>query len=219
MTAWRSSSKRTGTVETGSYCNGPRAEEQKTDSRSTWRSPLPGGSLTRLIRDGIMRFTGSDGFLALSEQIVEVFPFLLIIVVLAIVFRLGAGGMDRGRIEEYIRERGGRIVSINWAPFGKGWFGEKNARIYEVMYYDRDGDLHMATCKTSLLSGVYWTEDRIAHRRAAWEDRLPDYDARGEPLIHSIDDPEPRRAPDDELARLREENARLRAEIERRDRS
>ena len=43
---------------------------------------------------------------------------------------------------------------------GRGWFGEKNDRIYEVVYYDSNGEQHLATCKTSLLSGVYWTEDR-----------------------------------------------------------
>ena len=50
--------------------------------------------------------------------------------------------MDKDRITAYVQERGGRIVSINWAPFGRGWFGEKNDRIYEVVYYDREGQQH-----------------------------------------------------------------------------
>ncbi|HZT80353.1 MAG TPA: hypothetical protein VFA26_09030 [Gemmataceae bacterium] len=62
--------------------------------------------------------------------------------------------MDKGRITSYVKERGGRIVSINWAPFGKGWFGEEKDRIYEVVYYDREGNQHWATCKTSLFAGV-----------------------------------------------------------------
>jgi hypothetical protein len=76
----------------------------------------------------------------------------------------------------------------SWAPFGKGWFGEKNDRIYEVVYYDARGDQHWATCKTSLLSGVYWADDRITHRRAGWYDSLPGGNDPGDPVIRHIPD-------------------------------
>jgi hypothetical protein len=82
-------------------------------------------------------------------------------VVLALVIRLLAGGMDGDRVRSYIEQRGGRMLSSGWAPFGKGWFGEKSDRIYEVHYLDQDGNEHQATCKTSLFTGVYFTEDRI----------------------------------------------------------
>jgi hypothetical protein len=43
--------------------------------------------------------------------------------------------------------------------------GEQNARIYAVTYEDADGNLHKATCKTSMFAGVYFTEDIIVQRR------------------------------------------------------
>ncbi|MHC5010938.1 MAG: hypothetical protein ACYTG6_08315, partial [Planctomycetota bacterium] len=56
--------------------------------------------------------------------------FLLVILGL----RLLAGHWDRQRIADYVRERGGRVVRIKWAPFGHGWFGDESNRIYEVTY-------------------------------------------------------------------------------------
>ena len=142
-------------------------------------------------------------------------PLTVVFSLIAIVgIRLAAGAMDKDRIADYIRQRGGRVFSISWAPFGTGWFGEKNARIYEVVYYDAEGNQHMATCKTSLLSGVYWTEDRISHRKANWYDRLPEKNRPGQPLIRAI----PERREHDtasESERLREENERLREELKR----
>ena len=125
---------------------------------------------------------------------------------------LASMSLDNGRIKSYVEERGGRIVSIHWAPFGKGWFGEKNDRIYEVVYYDREGKQHWATCKTSMLSGVYWTEDRITHRKSGWYDSVSPSNEPGRPLIRQI--PEELDEEDAaELRRLREENARLRERL------
>jgi hypothetical protein len=101
---------------------------------------------------------------------------------------LASMSMDKSRITDYVRGRGGRIVSINWAPFGRGWFGEKNDRIYEVVYYDSEGNQHWATCKTSLLSGVYWTEDRVTHAKASWYAELPPRNEPGDPVIRHIRD-------------------------------
>jgi hypothetical protein len=144
----------------------------------------------------------------MGPPIVEISLFILLI---ALCIRLAAGALDHQRIELYIRGRGGRTISIQWAPFGKGWFGEQSARLYEVVYYDSDGHQHMATCKTRALGGVYFTDDQIAHRRAAWADRVADDAAQGKPLLYSIAKSEG--SPDD-VARLKEENARLREEIE-----
>ncbi len=78
----------------------------------------------------------------------------IVVVIVGIGLWVASMSMDKGRITSYVKERGGRIVSINWAPFGKGWFGEEKDRIYEVVYYDREGNQHWATCKTSLFAGV-----------------------------------------------------------------
>ena len=90
----------------------------------------------------------------------EVLLFVAVIFI-AIAARLIAGDFDNGRIERYINERGGELISKSWTPFGKGWVGEQNARIYKIIYLDRDGHKHEASVKTSWLSGVYFTEDRI----------------------------------------------------------
>ena len=139
------------------------------------------------------------------------------VILLVVLIRLGVGSMDRSRIEEYVNDRGGRVVSITWAPFGPGWFGEKNDRIYEVVTYDADGRQHFAAAKTSMWSGVYWTEDQVTHDRPDWYDRVPEGNPPGHPLIGEIGRArEDADAPEDEVARLREENARLRDELERR---
>src|SRR5262245_51004336 len=93
----------------------------------------------------------------------EGFIFVAIVVVLgiALAVRLLAGTLDHDRIRTYVQQRGGSVRSIQWSPFGRGWFGDKHHRIYEVAYDDADGFPHVATCKTSLWSGVYWTEDQI----------------------------------------------------------
>lgn len=135
--------------------------------------------------------------------------------------------MDKARITEYVRQRGGRVVSISWAPFGRGWFGEKNDRIYEVVYHDSAGNQHWATCKTSLFSGVYWTEDRTAYQKPGWYDGLPQRNEPGDPVIRHIPNPEKPAEPeakapglaepagslvdpvDDEIARLRQRLAEL----------
>jgi len=79
---------------------------------------------------------------------------------LAIGARLLAGLMDRKRIAEYIEQTGGRVRSTEWTPFGSGWFGSKEERIYRVRYVDIDGCTHTFTCKTKLFAGVYFTDDR-----------------------------------------------------------
>jgi hypothetical protein len=138
----------------------------------------------------------------------------LAFIAVAIVLRLAAGALDRDRIARYIAERGGRVISISWAPFGRGWFGEQNARIYEVVYYDREGKQHLATCKTSMWSGVYWTEDRVTHSKAGWFAGLPRENRPGQPLIRAI----PETGPEDasrENDRLKEENIRLKEELKR----
>jgi hypothetical protein len=82
-------------------------------------------------------------------------------IILAVVVRLIAGSFDGDRVEQYIRDMGCELIDKSWDPFGPGWFGEKDSRIYEIVYRDRDGRVHRAHVKTSMMSGVYLTNDRI----------------------------------------------------------
>lgn len=122
-------------------------------------------------------------------------PYLLItmagVVILSTLFVLALIRVDKGRIKDHIERRGGLLIHARLRIFGPGWFGEKNARIYEVLYTDENGDKHKAYCKTSMLAGVYFTEDRIVRyaERPATET--------------------------DTTQSLAEENQRLREELER----
>jgi hypothetical protein len=151
-------------------------------------------------------------------------PLLFLVILgLGLGLRLMAGSLDRERIEGYVTGKGGRIVSISWAPFGRGWFGEKNERIYEVVYYDAEGRQHFATAKTSLWSGVYWTHDAVTHEKPSWYAQVPKSNERDKPVVVEIEKavaatpvvPDP--DPFGELEFLRRENQRLRDEAAKRD--
>jgi len=94
-----------------------------------------------------------------------VIGIILIFIVGIIGLRLTAGNFDTDRIEEEIRTNGGKLISKEWSPFGKGWIGEKYNRIYKVVYLDKDDNTHEAFVKTSMLSGVYFTQDKIVKQK------------------------------------------------------
>ena len=147
--------------------------------------------------------------------------FFLIPLCFAVGVRLIAGSMDRDRIAKYVTDRGGRVISITWAPFGRGWFGEKNERIYEVVYYDADGRQHFATAKTSLWSGVFWTDDAVTHEKPSWYEKVPATNEPGKPVVAEIAKAAGDKGvgggtpadPFGELELLRRENQRLRDEL------
>ena len=97
----------------------------------------------------------------------EIFGVLFIFIVLAVVFRLIAGSFDGERVESYVRRNGWELVDKSWDPFGPGWFGEKDSRIYQIVYRDAHGNLHRAHVKTSMFSGVYLTNDHIVEQADA----------------------------------------------------
>jgi hypothetical protein len=125
-------------------------------------------------------------------EAVAVFGVIGLVFGLVLCLRLFVGHLNHERIRAYVTQQGGEIISIAWNPFGTGWFGEQSQAIYEVRYLDVHGDEHEATCKTSMFTGVYWTEDRIVVSNRALSPQ-----------------------PMNETERLRDENARLKAELER----
>ena len=86
---------------------------------------------------------------------------VFIVIVIVIIIRVVAGSFDAGRIEAYLSDRKCTLLEKKWVPFGPGWFGEKDSRIYEVVYRDAQGHVHQAHVKTSWLSGVYLTNERV----------------------------------------------------------
>jgi hypothetical protein len=144
------------------------------------------------------------------DGVVAVVGFFFLIVGVLVAFRLFLGTMDHSRVEEYIEARGGRVIDKQWNPFGPGWFGSQHERIYDVRYEDRDGNLHDANCKTSLLAGVYFTEDRVV----ASAEELRSGRA-GRPLTTDAGEDNDTDLAAHRASLLAEENHRLRAEIER----
>jgi hypothetical protein len=116
----------------------------------------------------------------------EPFGIFIVFAVIAIFIRLAAGSFDGDRVEAYIKKNGWKLVDKSWDPFGPGWFGEKDSRIYQVVYEDKNGDVHKAHAKTSMLSGVYLTNDHIVkHSTANNRDSLQ---AENERLMNKIRD-------------------------------
>lgn len=116
----------------------------------------------------------------------------ILFIFLALIIRIIAGSFDEDRVSRYIKNQGGELISKTWEPFGKGWAGEESDRIYQVRYSDRDGNLHEAYVKTSSMSGVYFTEDKI---------------------IEYYQSPQPTPKRTGELESLRAENAQLKKQL------
>jgi hypothetical protein len=120
----------------------------------------------------------------------EVVFIIIGFVFVALILRLIAGGIDHDRVEEYISERGGRVIDKQWNPFGKGWFGSEHERIYDIKYEDKEGNVHQATCKTSMLSGVYFTQDEIVEYaiKEKFPDKMTELEIENQRLKQQIED-------------------------------
>ncbi|MEM6805434.1 MAG: hypothetical protein AAF696_28810 [Bacteroidota bacterium] len=120
--------------------------------------------------------------------------FFILFIFVALIMRLIAGSFDNDRVKTYIQNQGGELLSKSWEPFGKGWAGEQNDRIYKVRYKDKDKNLREAWVKTSSGSGVYFSEGKILE--AAEE--IASFSELG-------------RKKEEELIKLRRENQELRS--------
>ncbi|HKF21894.1 MAG TPA: hypothetical protein VKE93_10010 [Candidatus Angelobacter sp.] len=94
----------------------------------------------------------------MSEREYVKLIFSVVVVVLVAIARWIADGLDRERIRDQVGRSGGKLISIKWSPFGKGWWGSID-RIYDVRYTSRHGKPVEASCKTSMFSSVYWASD------------------------------------------------------------
>ncbi len=136
-------------------------------------------------------------FLANNPPAAGMVFVILMVVVFGMLIRFMAGSQDHDRIRSHLQERGYEPLDVVWEPFGRGWWGEKNDRIYSVCYRDPEGNEHQAWCKTSIWGGVFLSEDApaVSKRR---------------PMQGPIDI-----GPDDPVEQLRKENEKLRQELER----
>lgn len=109
--------------------------------------------------------------------------FLLFVVLIGISIgiRLFAGSLNHERIRKYVAGQGGSVEDIQWEPFGPGWFGEKSDAIYKIRYIDSKGDRYEAYCKTSMLSGVYLSHEKLLSRKSeqrtyfsTFQDEIPE---------------------------------------------
>lgn len=97
-------------------------------------------------------------------EIIIISIFILVISFWTLIFEL-----DKKRIEQYLKNRGDAVISINWKLFGKGWMSESNKdgggnRIYLVTFKDICGNIKQAWCKTAILSGVFLTDETITEQ-------------------------------------------------------
>jgi hypothetical protein len=88
----------------------------------------------------------------------------LIVAAVCVVAILGRGithAIDRNRIANYAASQGWELLSCNWKLLGPGWFGNTHERLYRTEYRDGEGRTHAAFAKTSMLAGVYLSEDQV----------------------------------------------------------
>ncbi len=118
---------------------------------------------------------------------------VLFFIGLAIYFRARTlAKWDEARITDHLHRKNSEFISKEWRPFGKGWLSGGIDRIYQVDYYNEQGQLCEMTVKTSVLSGVYYTNDRVV-QIVRPEDEL---------VLEELDD-------------LRDENRLLRLELKK----
>jgi hypothetical protein len=127
----------------------------------------------------------------------HVVPIVALMIAVAVAVRIIAGVLDHGRIRREVEGRGGRVDEVRWTPFGRGWFGSQNERIYRVRFRDGEGVERAATVKTSALAGVYFTDEDVVRP----------------PGPAAADQAAEREAPS--RAELEAENRRLRDELDR----
>jgi len=85
---------------------------------------------------------------------------VIVIILSIIAFRVLLWFLDKRRVRDAIKAKGGSAINITWEILGPGWIGEGWERIYHVTYLDRDGNRHSRYCKTSMLTGVWWLDRR-----------------------------------------------------------
>jgi len=84
----------------------------------------------------------------------------IFVIPIAIIIKIALIRYNKKETIRYLQNKLYTVVQVKWAPFGYGWFGEKNASIFSVSYKDQEGNLHHAFIKSGLFGGIYIGKDR-----------------------------------------------------------
>jgi hypothetical protein len=76
--------------------------------------------------------------------------------------------VDRANIRNSVESQGGTVLEIQWVMSGT-----RGARMYLVRYCDRDGSEVRKHCKTSALSGEWWSDPLPASEGPLNADGVP----------------------------------------------
>lgn len=102
--------------------------------------------------------------------------------------------LDRARVSDYLTLRGCRFIDMEATDELPFPFSEAPERDYRLVYEDRAGNAHDVFCRTSMSTGVFFTDDRLQRATQLASQSM---------------------SPSDDWTNLREENQRLRGEVER----
>ena len=53
----------------------------------------------------------------------------LLVIGAGLAIRIVMHFVDKSRIKDEVEAKGGRIISIRWNPFGRGWFSKRTSAI------------------------------------------------------------------------------------------
>ena len=102
----------------------------------------------------------------------EYFIFVSLIIVAALIGHNLSKTSDYNRIERVINSEGGQLITADLKPFGYGWAGDKHNRIYKIRYLDKEKNEREAYVKTSTLSGVYFSQDKLVKKANYTKERI-----------------------------------------------
>lgn len=82
---------------------------------------------------------------------------VVILILGLLVFCVLPEQIDKYRIRRHLAAQEAVVISFEEQDFGPGWIDAGvSARIWEVTFRTREGDVQSRTCRIGLLSGIYW---------------------------------------------------------------
>jgi len=91
-------------------------------------------------------------------ELVYLLGVLVVFIVLGLVlFCVIPEKIDKYRIRRHLSAEGSQVISFEEQDFGPGWIDAGvSARIWEVTFRTREGDIRKRICRIGVLSGIYW---------------------------------------------------------------